>query len=71
MVCMGLYGALGHAVKRNRVCIQSKGSAIAVALTAVLVPSGLAAGGLAATAAVGSIDSVVGQSIETSIVSHY
>ncbi|HSZ29429.1 MAG TPA: hypothetical protein VK784_06680 [Pseudonocardiaceae bacterium] len=62
MVCIGHWVTLPNG---NKVCIQSKGSAIAVALTAVLVTSGLAAGGLAATAAVGSIDSVVGQSIET------
>jgi hypothetical protein len=47
------------------VCIQDKGSVIAVALAAVLVTSALAGGGVAATAAVGGIDSVVGQSIET------
>ena len=58
---------LGHwrTIDGNHVCIKTKGAATILALAGVLVTSALAGGTLAATAAVGSIDSVIGQSIET------
>jgi hypothetical protein len=52
-------------INGNRVPFPDKGAIAAAALAAIVIPSGLAAGGMAATAAVGSVDSVVGQSIET------
>ena len=62
MVCIGHWVTLPDG---RKVCIKTKGAAIATALTAIVVTSGLASGGVATTAAVGSIDSVVGQSIKT------
>ncbi|MGB8201769.1 MAG: hypothetical protein WCF33_19110 [Pseudonocardiaceae bacterium] len=52
-------------INGNRVPFPDRGAILAAALAAIVIPSGLAAGGVAATAAVGSIDSAVGQSLET------
>lgn len=52
-------------INEKPVLVPDKGAIVAAALAVVLVPGGLAVGGVAATVAVGSIDSVVGQSIET------